>query len=66
MKRLIMFAVVALLSLGVASASLAQEGAGQAPAAGTTKSAKKHKKHSTTKKHQKKSSKKEGTADDMK
>lgn len=67
MNRLLTLALVALLSLGIASVSLAQEGGaagGQAPAAEQgAKAPKKHKKHA--KKH-KKGKKKEGQADDMK
>jgi hypothetical protein len=66
MKRLATLVLVALLSLGVASLSLAQEAApaGEQPAAGgaaqTGKATKKHKKHA--KKKGKKSKKKEAPA----
>lgn len=56
MKRLMTFALVALLSLGVASVSLAQAPAGgQAAGDATSKAGKKHKAHKKSgKKHKKK------------
>ena len=52
MKRLLMLALVAVLSLGIASVSVAQEAAGgKAPAAEGTKAPKKHTKQA--KKHKK-------------
>ena len=62
MKRLIMIALVACLSFGVASVSSAQEGTGAAPAG--AEGAKHHKKKHTKKK--KKSKKAEGQAGEMK
>jgi hypothetical protein len=59
MKRLLTLALVALLSLGVASVSLAQ-GGGTETAPAATKAPKKHKKHG--KKH-KKGKKTEGQAE---
>jgi hypothetical protein len=67
MKRLLTLVLVALLSLGVASVSLAQEGGaagGQAPAEQGAKTPTKHKKKHA-KKH-KKGKKKEAPADEMK
>jgi len=59
-----MLALVALLSLGIASASLAQDAGGKAPAADQgAKAPKKHKKQHS-KKHKKSNKKKEG-ADEM-
>ncbi len=66
MKRLLTLVLVAMLSLGIASVSLAQEGTagGKAPAADAgAKAPKKHKK--SGKKH-KKGKKKEGAADEAK
>jgi len=67
MKRLLTIALAALLSLGIASVSLAQDGAaagGKAPAGDAgAKAPKKHKK--SGKKH-KKSKKQEGSADTAK
>ncbi len=56
MKRLMTFALVALLSLGVASVSLAQgqPAGGQAAGEATPKAGKKHKEHKKSgKKHKK-------------
>jgi hypothetical protein len=70
MKRLMTFVLIALLSLGVASVSLAQQGGAapaggeQAPAKAEKKAAKKHaKKH---KKKHKKGEQKEGEGEGMK
>ncbi len=68
MKRLMTFVLVALLSLGVASVSLAQEaGAAGSQAGGEAQGAKATKKHKKkhAKKH-KKGKKKEGQAEEMK
>ena len=67
MKRLMTFVLVALLSLGVASVSLAQGGAApaggeqQAPAKAEKKTSKKHKKHKKKKKGEQKEGEGEGT-----
>jgi hypothetical protein len=60
MKRLFMLMLIAVLSFGIASVTLAEDAGGKAPAADAgTQAPKKHKKHA--KKH-KKSAKKEGQA----
>ena len=53
MKKLMTLALVALLSLGVASVSWAQEGAAGGPAGGEAKASKTPKKHKAKKKHKK-------------
>jgi hypothetical protein len=60
MKRLMTFVLVALLSLGVASVSLAQEGAAGGQGSGSETHGKVEKKHK--KKHGKKKGKKEKDA----
>jgi len=55
MKKLMMLALVALLSFGVASVSWAQAPAGDQPAGGAATSGKPEKKHKS--KHKKKSKK---------
>jgi hypothetical protein len=55
MKKLMMLALVALLSFGVASVSWAQDAAGGQPAGGATTSGKTEKKHKSKHKKSKKS-----------
>jgi len=59
MKKLMMLALVALLSFGVASVSWAQDAAGGQAAGGTTKSGKSEKKHKSKKKKKSKKGNKE-------